>query len=314
MKRIPGISIGVAHGKMTEDALGDVMQAMTDGEIQVLVCTTIIETGLDIPNVNTLIIENADHFGLSQLHQLRGRVGRSTRHAYAYLTYRPDKNLTEIAEKRLSAVRDFAEFGSGFKIAMRDLEIRGAGNLLGAEQSGHMMSVGYDMYLKLLDEAVLEEKGEKPNLPDCTADLNITANVDKDYVSRGEERMDLYRRMAAIRSQEDADDLLDEIIDRYGEPPKGVLNLVGVALLRAKARTIGITDIRQKGSEILFVLSNLDLEAVSALCSDKDYKQRVQFVASAKVPTIRLRLANGVDSLKQADIFVSRFQEYAGNA
>ncbi len=314
LKRIPGISIGVAHGKMTEDALSDVMQAMTDGQIQVLVCTTIIETGLDIPNVNTLIIENADRFGLSQLHQLRGRVGRSTRHASAYLTYRPDKNLTEIAEKRLSAVRDFAEFGSGFKIAMRDLEIRGAGNLLGAEQSGHMMSVGYDMYLKLLDEAVLEEKGEAPNQPDCTADLNITANVDKNYVSRGEERMDLYRRMAAVRCQEDADDLLDEIVDRYGEPPKGVLNLVGVALLRANARKIGITDIRQKGSEILFTLTNLHLEAVSALCADKDYQKRVQFIASAKEPTLRLRLAAGIDSLKQADVFVNRFAEYIGNA
>ena len=133
---------------MTQEALADVMQAMSDGEIQVLVCTTIVETGLDIPNANTLIIENADRFGLSQLHQLRGRVGRSTRHAYAYFTYRPDKSLSEIAEKRLSAIRDFAEFGSGFKIAMRDLEIRGAGNLLGAEQSGHLVSVGYDMYLK----------------------------------------------------------------------------------------------------------------------------------------------------------------------
>ena len=306
-KRLGDISIGVAHGKMGEEALSDVMQAMTEGELQVLVCTTIIETGLDIPNVNTLIIENADRFGLSQLHQLRGRVGRSTRHSYAYLTYRPDKNLTEIAEKRLSAVRDFAEFGSGFKIAMRDLEIRGAGNLLGAEQSGHMMSVGYDMYLKLLDEAVLEEKGESAAAIDCTADLNITANVDKNYVSRGEERMDLYRRMAAIRCQEDADDLLDEIIDRYGDPPKGVLNLIGVALLRANARSIGITDIKQKGSEILFGLSDLHLEAVSALCAHKDYKSRLQFIASSKAPTLRLRLAAGVDSLKQAEVFVEKF-------
>ena len=243
------------------------MHAMADGEIQVLVCTTIIETGLDIPNANTLIIENADRFGLSQLHQLRGRVGRSTRHAYAYFTYKPDKSLSEIAEKRLSAIRDFAEFGSGFKIAMRDLEIRGAGNLLGAEQSGHMMSVGYDMYLKLLDEAVLEERGEAPREPDCTADLNITANVDPGYVARGEERMDLYRRMAAIRSQEDADDLLDEIIDRYGDPPKGVLNLIDVALLRANARTVHIRDIRQRGAEVQFILTNLNFEAFSALCT-----------------------------------------------
>ncbi|MBO5129069.1 MAG: transcription-repair coupling factor [Oscillospiraceae bacterium] len=309
-KRIPGLSVAVAHGQMGEEALGDVMHAMADGDIQVLVCTTIIETGLDIPNANTLIIENADRFGLSQLHQLRGRVGRSTRHAYAYFTYRPDKQLTEIAEKRLSAIRDFAEFGSGFKIAMRDLEIRGAGNLLGAEQSGHMMSVGYDMYLKLLDEAVLEEKGEAPKQPDCTADLNVTANVDKHYVSRGEERMDLYRRMAAIRSQEDADDLLDEIVDRYGEPPKGVLNLIDIALLRATARQLGIKDIKQKAGDVLFTLVNLNFDAVGNLCADPDYQKRVLFVANAKEPTLRLKLAPGVDSLKQSRVFVQRYADF----
>ena len=307
MRRIPGLNVAVAHGQMGEDALGDVMQAMADGEIQVLVCTTIIETGLDIPNANTLIIENADRFGLSQLHQLRGRVGRSTRHAYAYFTYKPDKNLTEIAEKRLSAIRDFAEFGSGFKIAMRDLEIRGAGNLLGAEQSGHMVSVGYDMYLKLLDEAVLEERGEKAQAPDCTADLNVTANVDPDYVSRSEERMDLYRRMAAIRSQEDADDLLDEIVDRYGEPPKGVLNLIDIALLRAQAKQASISDIRQKSGDVLFTLTDMNFEAISRLCAQEDYKKRVQFVASSKQPLLRLRLVGGVDSLKQSKLFIERY-------
>ena len=306
-RRIPGLNVAVAHGQMGEDGLGDVMQAMADGDIQVLVCTTIIETGLDIPNANTLIIENADRFGLSQLHQLRGRVGRSTRHAYAYFTYKPDKNLTEIAEKRLSAIRDFAEFGSGFKIAMRDLEIRGAGNLLGAEQSGHMVSVGYDMYLKLLDEAVLEERGEKPQAPECTADLNVAANVDPEYVSRSEERMDLYRRMAAIRTQEDADDLLDEIVDRYGEPPKGVLNLIDIALLRAKAKQASIRDIRQKSGEVLFTLLDLNFEAVSDLCSQEDYKKRIQFVASSKQPVLRLRLTQGVDSLKQSKLFIERY-------
>lgn len=309
-KRIPGLSVAVAHGKMSEDALSDVMHTMANGDIQVLVCTTIIETGLDIPNANTLIIENADRFGLSQLHQLRGRVGRSTRHAYAYFTYRPAKVLTEVAEKRLSAIRDFAEFGSGFKIAMRDLEIRGAGNLLGSEQSGHMMSVGYDMYLKLLDEAVLEERGDRPKEPDCTADLNVTANVDKNYVSRGEERMDLYRRMAAIREQADADDLLDEIIDRYGDPPKGVLNLIDIALLRANARKVHIIDIRQKSGEVLFTMSHLDLEAISQLCSEADYKNRTQFVASAKQPTLRLKLAAGVDSLRQSKVFIQHLQKY----
>ncbi len=309
-RRIPGLRVGVAHGQMGEDGLADVMQAMAEGDIQVLVCTTIIETGLDIPNANTLIIENADRFGLSQLHQLRGRVGRSTRHAYAYFTYRPDKNLTEIAEKRLSAIRDFAEFGSGFKIAMRDLEIRGAGNLLGAEQSGHMMSVGYDMYLKLLDEAVLEEQGQAPKVPECTADLNITAHVDKDYVARGEERMDLYRRMAAIRSQEDADDLLDEIVDRYGEPPRGVLNLIDVALLRAKARALGIIDIKQKSGDVLFTLHSLNFNAVGAICNDPDYKARIAFLPNAKQPTLRLKLAVKVDSLKQCKVFVDKFQVF----
>ena len=312
-RRIPGLQVAVAHGQMGEDALGDVMSAMTEGDIQVLVCTTIIETGLDIPNANTLIIENADRFGLSQLHQLRGRVGRSTRHAYAYFTYKPDKNLSEVAEKRLSAIRDFAEFGSGFKIAMRDLEIRGAGNLLGAEQSGHMMSVGYDMYLKLLDEAVLEEKGEAPKTPDCTADLNVTAHVDKHYVSRGEERMDLYRRMAAIRSQEDADDLLDEIVDRYGEPPRGVLNLIDIALLRANARAVGIQDIKQKAGDVLFTLANLNFDAVGALCADPDYKARVTFLANAKQPTLRLKLAKDVDSLKQSKVFVQRYQSFCNS-
>ena len=309
-RRIPGLNVAVAHGKMGEEALGDVMHAMADGEIQVLVCTTIIETGLDIPNANTLIIENADRFGLSQLHQLRGRVGRSTRHAYAYFTYRPDKALTEIAEKRLSAIRDFAEFGSGFKIAMRDLEIRGAGNLLGAEQSGHMMSVGYDMYLKLLDEAVLEERGEAPKPPDCTADLNVTANVSQDYVARGEERMDLYRRMAAIRTQGDADDLLDEIVDRYGEPPKGVLNLIDIALLRAQARLCGVQDIRQKAGDVLFTIPSMNFEAVSAVCADADYKNRLFFVATAKQPTLRLKLHSSADSLKQSKAFVERLQKY----
>ena len=310
-RRIPGLQVGVAHGQMGEDALGDVMNAMSEGDLQVLVCTTIIETGLDIPNANTLIIENADRFGLSQLHQLRGRVGRSTRHAYAYFTYKPDKNLTEIAEKRLSAIRDFAEFGSGFKIAMRDLEIRGAGNLLGAEQSGHMMSVGYDMYLKLLDEAVLEEQGKAPKTPDCTADLNVTAHVDKDYVARGEERMDLYRRMAAIRNQEDAEDLLDEIVDRYGEPPKGVLNLIDIALLRAKARKLGIQDIKQKAGEVLFTLYNLSFDAVGAICSDADYKTRVTFLPNAKQPTLRLKLTPKVDSLKQCKVFVDRYESFS---
>ncbi|MCL2343414.1 MAG: transcription-repair coupling factor, partial [Firmicutes bacterium] len=199
---LEGVSLGVAHGRMAEDELSQMMDSVSSGECQVLVCTTIIETGIDIPNVNTLIIEDADKLGLAQLHQIRGRVGRSSRRAFAYLTFRKDKVLTEIAEKRLSAIREFAEFNSGFKIAMRDLEIRGAGNLLGAEQSGHMIDVGYDMYVKLLREAVLEERGEKPEVrAECSADLSVAANIPEKYVPSDKQRMDLYRRIALIRTE-----------------------------------------------------------------------------------------------------------------
>ena len=299
--RHPGAEVAVAHGRMNEDQLGEVMQRMADGEVQILVCTTIIETGIDIPNVNTLIIEDADRLGLAQLHQLRGRVGRSSRHAFAYLTFRRGRVLSEVAEKRLEAIREYAAFGSGFKIAMRDLEIRGAGNLLGAEQSGHILSVGYDMYLKLLEEAVLEEQGGPEAKPvECTADLDVTANIDKDYVSNGEQRMDLYRRMAAIRSQTDADELLDEIVDRFGEPPKGVLNLIDVALLRAKAAPLGITDFTQKGQELQITLLALELETVSALCQAPGLKGRLFLRPRTSLPTLRLCLDRGENSLAAA--------------
>ena len=246
-------AVAVAHGKMSQEELNDVMTRMTDGEVDVLVCTTIIETGIDIANVNTLIIEDADKMGLAQLHQIRGRVGRSSRRAYAYLTYRRGKVLSEVASKRLGAIREFAEFGSGFKIAMRDLEIRGAGNVLGPEQSGFLLSVGYDMYLKLLEEAVLEERGEKPQRPaECAADLTVAASIPDRYVPSPEQRMDLYRRIAAIRSEADADDVTDELIDRYGDPPRTVNNLISVALLRAAAADNGITEISQKGASLLF--------------------------------------------------------------
>ena len=305
---LPDARIAYAHGQMTEEKMSGIWNSLVEHEIDILVCTTIIETGVDVPNVNTLIIEDSDRFGLSQLYQLRGRVGRSNKRAYAYFTFRREKVLSEIASKRLNAMREFTQFGSGFRIALRDLEIRGAGSILGGKQHGHMEAVGYDMYLKLLDEAVLEEQGKAPREPECTADLNVTANVDKDFVSSGEERMDLYRRMAAIRSQEDADDLLDEIVDRYGEPPKGVLNLVEIALLRANAKKVGITDIRQKAGDVLFTLSRLDFEAVSALCAQPDYKNRVQFVATAKEPTLRLKLSSGVDSLRQSKVFLEHFR------
>ena len=292
------VAVAVAHGKMSQEELNDVMTRMSDGEVDVLVCTTIIETGIDIANANTLIIEDADHMGLAQLHQIRGRVGRSTRRAYAYLTYRRGKVLTEVASKRLGAIREFAEFGSGFKIAMRDLEIRGAGNVLGPEQSGFLLSVGYDMYLKLLEEAVLEERGEKPERPtECAADLSVAASIPDRYVPSLEQRMDLYRRIAAIRSEADADDVMDELIDRYGDPPRTVNNLISVALLRADAARNGISQIDQKGANLNFYLDQFDLQRVSALCGLEKYRSRLLFSAGER-PYLALRLKKGEDALK----------------
>ena len=291
-------AVAVAHGKMSQEELNDVMTRMSDGEVDVLVCTTIIETGIDIANANTLIIEDADHMGLAQLHQIRGRVGRSTRRAYAYLTYRRGKVLTEVASKRLGAIREFAEFGSGFKIAMRDLEIRGAGTVLGPEQSGFLLSVGYDMYLKLLEEAVLEERGEKPERPtECAADLSVAASIPDRYVPSPEQRMDLYRRIAAIRSEADADDVMDELIDRYGDPPRTVNNLISVALLRADAARNGISQIDQKGANLNFYLDQFDLQRVSALCGLEKYRSRLLFSAGER-PYLALRLKKGEDALK----------------
>ena len=292
------VAVAVAHGKMSQEELNDVMTRMSDGEVDVLVCTTIIETGIDIANANTLIIEDADHMGLAQLHQIRGRVGRSTRRAYAYLTYRRGKVLTEVASKRLGAIREFAEFGSGFKIAMRDLEIRGAGNVLGPEQSGFLLSVGYDMYLKLLEEAVLEERGEKPERPtECAADLSVAASIPDRYVPSPEQRMDLYRRIAAIRSEADADDVMDELIDCYGDPPRTVNNLISVALLRADAARNGISQIDQKGANLNFYLDQFDLQRVSALCGLEKYRSRLLFSAGER-PYLALRLKKGEDALK----------------
>ncbi|MDR0861996.1 MAG: transcription-repair coupling factor [Oscillospiraceae bacterium] len=301
------IVVAVAHGKMDEDALGDTMDRLASGEVSVLVCTTIIETGIDIPNVNTLIIEDADKLGLAQLHQIRGRVGRSPRRAYAYLTFRRGKVLTEIAEKRLGAIREFAEFNSGFKIAMRDLEIRGAGSLLGAEQSGHMMKVGYDMYLKLLEEAVIEERGEKPKKRvDCSADLAVSAYLPDSYVPSGEQRVDLYRRIARVRTEEDADEMISELIDRYGDPPASAVALVEIARIRADAAEAGITEIAQKDGQLRCVIADFDIQRVSALYALPEYTGRVR-VEAGSVPAISLRL-KGNRVLDEASRFIRAFK------
>ncbi|MBQ2062762.1 MAG: transcription-repair coupling factor [Oscillospiraceae bacterium] len=304
-----GVTVAIAHGKMAEADLSRTMQQMAEGDIQVLVCTTIIETGIDIPNVNTLIIEDADRLGLSQLHQIRGRIGRSPRRAYAYLTYRTGKVLTEVAAKRLSAIREYVEFGSGFKIAMRDLEIRGAGNLLGPEQSGYMMSVGYDMYLKLLNDAVLEQQGlAHRKRPECSADLTVAAHIPDWYVPSAQQRMDLYRRIAAITAPEDADDLIDELLDRYGEAPPPVRALLDVALLRAAAVEVSVTDVTQKGRQLLFSFADtLDVTALMELCTQPSYRSRLLLSAGEK-PRLTLWLKEGEDALSAAGELVDRLK------
>ncbi len=302
------VSVAVAHGRMDKQMLADVMERVVSGEVQVLVCTTIIETGIDIPNVNTLIIEDADRLGLAQLHQIRGRVGRSARKASAYLTFRRDKVLTEDAEKRLNAIRDFAAFGSGVKIALRDLEIRGAGSLLGAEQSGHMADVGYDMYMKLLNEAVLEERGiAVPEKAECAADLAVSANIPERYVASSEQRMELYRQIAMIRTEEEADDLLDELIDRFGDPPPAVSALIQVALLRGEAGRAGITDIAQKQGSLRFTLKEFDMGRVSMLYATERYKGRLKVEAGSK-PCLSLKIQSRTHVIDEARRFVKDWE------
>ena len=310
----PSVRIATAHGRMDQEQLGDIMSQMADGTLDILVCTTIIETGIDLPNVNTLIIENAENFGLAQLHQLRGRVGRSTRRAAAYLTYRRNRVLTEDQSKRLSAIREYAAFGSGFKIAMRDLEIRGAGNLLGAEQSGFLMSVGYDLYLRLLEEAVLEEQGKPPKEQlVCTADFTVPAAIPERYIPAPEQRMDLYRRMARVRTQEEGDDITDELIDRYGDPPQSVTNLIAIALLRARAAALGIPEMAQKENALRLSLPHPDFAQVAAVCGLEKYRRRLLFSAGEK-PYLSLRLKKGEDVLKLAGILLTDLEQAAGGA
>lgn len=300
-KSIPDATVGVAHGKMTEEQLSDVWEKLTNGEIDILVCTTIIETGVDVSNVNTLIIENADRMGLAQLHQIRGRVGRSSRRGYAYFTFVRGRELSEIATKRLEAIREYTEFGSGFKIAMRDLEIRGAGSLLGNRQHGHMESVGYEMYLKLLEEAVAEEKGErKPQEreKECLIDLPVDAGIPTDYITSTPIRLEMYKTIANIRSDADANDVYDELTDRFGIPPAPVYGLVEIALMRNTAMKLGIYEIKQKGVAVNFLVEDVKVEYLVAL--NEKMRGRATFKSGAK-PCISVRIDNGnpIDTVRE---------------
>lgn len=296
LEAVPEAKIAIGHGKMKENELSEVWRKMLEQEVDVLVCTTIIETGVDLPNANTLIIENADCMGLSQLHQLRGRVGRSSRRAYAYFTFRRSKVLTEIQQKRLAAIREFTEFGSGFKIAMRDLELRGAGNIMGAQQHGHMESVGYDMYLKLLGEAVSEERGEKPETKDldCLIDISVDAHIPEGYVESLTLRLDVYRRIADIRNTEDSEDVKDELRDRFGEIPQSVQGLIDIALVRNKANSMGIYEIRQNESSLLLYVREIKSPEVADLLIALNGK--AMLCAGAK-PYLSVKCKEGVSSL-----------------
>ena len=255
---LPDARVEVAHGQMGEEELSEVWRRLISGECDVLVCTTIIETGVDVPNCNTLIVEDADHMGLSQLYQIRGRVGRSGRRAFAYFTFRRDKILSEVAQKRLSAIRDFTSFGSGFKIAMRDLQIRGAGSVLSARQSGHMAAVGYDTYLKILAQAIGDETGETPAAApvECTVDLPVNAYLPESYIPDNESRIEMYKRIAAVTSEDDAADVLDELRDRFGEPPTCVSTLVAVSLVRCKGGRLGIYEIKARDPHSLLLFTD----------------------------------------------------------
>ncbi len=295
-RAFPDARITVAHGKMDKEELEEIWGEMLKGEIDILVSTTIIETGIDIPNANTLIVDNAHRLGLSQLHQIRGRVGRSSRRAYAYFTYPKDMALTEIAQKRLEAIREYAEFGAGFKIAMRDLELRGAGNMLGAEQHGHLDAVGYDLYIKLLNEAVLEEKGEKPEeKPECTVTLNYNAFIPEKYVSFSSQRMGLYKRIALIENEYDRLDILDEMIDRYGDIPKPAENLLMIALIRANALKCKINSITQEGSEFRIYPAHIDIDIWSDI--EENFDGKLKIVLSSKA-YISMRPNKSADALK----------------
>lgn len=278
-KLVPDARVDFAHGQMSERELENVMYSFVNGDIDVLVSTTIIETGLDISNVNTMIIHDSDRYGLSQLYQLRGRIGRSNRTAYAFLMYRKNVMLKETAEKRLAAIREYTDLGSGFKIAMRDLELRGAGNLLGAQQHGHMNAVGYDLYCKMLNEAVKEAKGIH-TLEDfeTSVDLNVDAYIPDSYISNEFQKLDIYKRIAGIETQQDYDDMLEELLDRFGEPGKAVLNLLAIAKLKAIAHQGYVTEIKQTGKTVRFTLyekARLNTEGFPALM--QKYRRGLQF-------------------------------------
>ena len=286
---VPEAKVGFAHGKMTGKELEDIMQEFVEGKINVLVCTTILESGIDIPNANTIIVENADRLGLAQLYQIRGRVGRSNSQAYAYITYKKEKMLSEIADKRLKAIKEFTEFGSGFKIAMRDLEIRGAGSLLGEIQHGHMDQVGYDTYCKLLDEVVKDMQGvEYQEEKDVQIDLNVSSYIPDEYIENTAQKIEVYQNIALSKNEEDIQDVIDEITDRYGNIPKELENLLDIARIKNLCKEKNIIKITQKQNNIVFFFNINDFDTAIIDVLVKEYKDDIRFSPGAE-PYITLK-------------------------
>ena len=302
---VPEAHVAFAHGKMTGRELENIMLDFIEGKIDVLVCTTILESGIDIPNANTIIVENADRLGLAQLYQIRGRVGRSDKQAYAYITYRRDKELTEVSDKRLKAIKEFTEFGSGFKIAMRDLEIRGAGSLMGEIQHGHMEQIGYDMYCSLLDQVVKELKGEEIMQEiDVQIDLDVTSYIPDDFIQNSSQKIEIYQNIALCKSEADIQNVTDEIIDRYGQIPYEIENLLDIARIKIMSKQKYITKISQKRENIIFYFDNnkFNFDIVDKLM--KTYRNRIKFSPS-KDPYITFKLSDLKNTLGECKEFLS---------
>lgn len=303
---VPEAKVDLAHGQMSSSELENIMQDFIDQKTNVLVCTTILESGIDIPNANTIIVENADRLGLAQLYQIRGRVGRSDTQAYAYITYRRDKMLSEEADKRLKAIKEFTEFGSGFKIAMRDLEIRGAGSIMGEIQHGHMEQVGYDMYCKLLDEVVKEMQGETVEEEiDVQIDLDVSSYIPDEFIGEASQKIEIYQNIASCKNEKDIEDVIDEILDRYGKIPKEIENLLEIARIKNLAREKFVLKINQRGNNIIYYFDEkkFNVDMVEKLM--RIYRAKIKFSPSKISPYITVQITNSFEILKECKTFLN---------
>jgi transcription-repair coupling factor (superfamily II helicase) len=303
---VPEAVVDFAHGRMTGHQIEDIMQEFIDHKTNVLVCTTILETGIDIPNANTIIIENADRMGLAQLYQIRGRVGRAEKQGYAYITYKRDKILQEVADKRLKAIKEFTEFGSGFKIAMRDLEIRGAGSLLGEIQHGHLEQVGYDTYCRLLNEVLKEEQGVSVQEEvDVQIDLNATSYIPDEYISDSSQKIEIYQKIALCKTEEDIQNVIDEIIDRFGNMPDELENLIEIARIKSLCKGKFISKVASKNNAVVFTFEQSEPK-IDILELVKEYGNKVKFSAGIK-PSITLKTGelSGIKLLREVKNFLS---------